>query len=604
MKNLSYILSLVVLIAFGCRKSVDDLKVEEENHVPEFLDGYEPAEELVTGSVFGTVIDETGAAVANATIKFGSTLVNTDTYGSFLFENVEMNKKGTYIDVKKDGYFDTGRRFYPQDGSTNTIKIQLIPIVYNNTFESTAGGTINLQDDGGFIVFSPNSIVDANEEPYTGTVDVATAWLSPDDNSILNRMPGALQGVNLLNEEIGLLTFGMVGVELRGSTGQKLNIAEDATAELHIDVPNSLEAAAPAEIPLWSFNDTYGIWVEESKATLIDGFYVGDVSHFSFWNCDDPISLVYMDLIVIDDASGEPIQGVQVNITTTSGAISTGSGYSDAEGIVAGFIPKDQELILEILSPCGDVVYSQAIGPYDADVSLGEYGITNNSVVIRGEVIGCEGGLVSQGVLIVKVNGQNDYFFLQENPFAVVVPVCPGQTEVMVTGGSLTSLTQGNFITAPIGETVNVGSLSSCGEELLGYMKITVDGITTRYFEINSISQAPDTLTPFVTYIFMSDQSAELAGDTLRASVGFASGGAGYANYAADWSDTDFIDYIIDTENGWVFFDDFDTFIVDEYGPYTGTIVSGYMSGSLTNYYDSQNSTVFVEGSFKAIRDD
>ena len=45
-------------------------------------------------------------------------------------------------------------------------------------------------------------------------------------------------------------------------------------------------STAPATIPLWSFNETTGIWQEEGSATKVRNAYVGNVSHFSWWNCD------------------------------------------------------------------------------------------------------------------------------------------------------------------------------------------------------------------------------------------------------------------------------------------------------------------------------
>lgn len=603
MKNLSILLSLVILLTWSCRKSVDETIIEEDNYVPEILEGYEPREELVTASVFGTIVNEEGISVEGANIELGNQQIMTGTDGAFLFKNVEMNKSGTFIKITKEGYFDTGRRFYPDEASFHNLRIELIPVIYGSNFESGTGATIDIQNAGGFIVFGPNTIANENGDLYNGIVEVATTWLAPNDITILNRMPGALEGVNLSNEEVGLQTFGMIGVELRGSSGEKLNLLEGATAEIHVDIPASMESTAPSEIPLWSFNDFYGIWVEESSATLVDGHYVGKVSHFSFWNCDDPIELVYMDLSIVNGLNGQPVEGVQVNFTTTSSVIATGSGYSNAQGKVEGFIPKDQDLVLEILSPCGEVLVTQNIGPYSMDISLGQFEI-NNMVEVSGEIIGCEGADVNEGILIVKIEGEDYHYYLQNNPFNITIPTCLNSTDIEVAGGDLSTLTQGEFITAPVDDNINLGTLAACGEELLGYWKVTVDQVTTRYFQINSVSQTPDTLTPFVTYIFMSDQPAELPGDTLQASIGFASGGSGYANYAADWSDTDFIDYLIDTENGWYIFGDFESFIIDEYGPYTGTLISGYMSGNLTNTYNGQNTSVFVEASFSAIRDD
>jgi hypothetical protein len=35
---------------------------------------------------------------------------------------------------------------------------------------------------------------------------------------------------------------------------------------------------------LWSFDEAKGLWKEEGQAIKTGSNYVGDVSHFSFWN--------------------------------------------------------------------------------------------------------------------------------------------------------------------------------------------------------------------------------------------------------------------------------------------------------------------------------
>jgi hypothetical protein len=58
------------------------------------------------------------------------------------------------------------------------------------------------------------------------------------------------------------------------------------TAKLRFTIPSSLRSTAPATIPLWSVDETTGLWKQEGSATKGTDYYEGDVSHFSFWNCD------------------------------------------------------------------------------------------------------------------------------------------------------------------------------------------------------------------------------------------------------------------------------------------------------------------------------
>ena len=116
---------------------------------------------------------------------------------------------------------------------------------------------------GGTIVFAPNTIQKSDGTPYTGTVKVAAKWLDPSDPSTMAKMPGNLFGVNSRSEEVVLGTYGMIAVELESEAGESLNILSGNTAKVTTPVRTSMLNNAPNEIPLWSYNEEYGVWVEE-----------------------------------------------------------------------------------------------------------------------------------------------------------------------------------------------------------------------------------------------------------------------------------------------------------------------------------------------------
>jgi hypothetical protein len=64
-------------------------------------------------------------------------------------------------------------------------------------------------------------------------------------------------------------------VELETETGATLQLAEGKPAIIKMKVPSSLVAAAPAQIPLWHFSETDGLWREQGLATLNNGWYSG-----------------------------------------------------------------------------------------------------------------------------------------------------------------------------------------------------------------------------------------------------------------------------------------------------------------------------------------
>lgn len=601
MKYLHIIFIILVISAIGCRKDFETTKVTDNPHTPVLLGNYDPIIEEVISTVAGTVIDEMGAPVEGAIVSIGALEKTTDAFGVFLFKNTSMNKKGTFVQVEKDGYFIGGRRFYPRENTPSQVRIELLEKTFTESFDASAGGTVDISDGGGSIVFSPNSIKTNSGSIYNGTVKVATKWLSPTEQKTFDQMPGALQGVDARNEEVGLTTYGMIGVELEGSAGEKLNIADGFTAELSIEVPASLQSVAPAEIPLWSFDYTYGIWVEEGSATLQNGKYVGEVSHFSFWNCDYPGKVVEFEVKVINQNTGTPFAFAEVVMTLVDG-ISSGHGYTNSEGIASGLIPSGEEFNLKVFgpSPCGTEIYSTTVGPFTTDVILDDILISSAQfITFTGDILDCNNTPTTNGALVLKMNGTYSTHLINSNPFEFTIFDCSNGTDIEIAGVDLENGTQGSMITAPANG--NVGSLLACGDLLTGFMKITIDG-TSEIYPAN-IRQVPDTLTPFLTQINYANNF------TINDSVAIYMGVTNSTNppvwSVGDFSNSNYIDIIHVSKNGWRIANngpEFDSFTFTEYGIFNNTIVEGYASGNLINNYASLDVPVFVELEFRAYR--
>ena len=134
---------------------------------------------------------------------------------------------------------------------------------------------------------------------------------------------------------------------------------------------------------------------------MTNGVYVGEVSHFSFWNCDAPFPLIELDLRLVDE-EGFPVANHQVSITPPSGW--SGYGYSGQDGEVSGKIPANKELILSVYNRCAEVIYTQTIGPFAANTSLGDITLTGlgvNSTTVKGNLLNCAGRPVTNGLVIV-----------------------------------------------------------------------------------------------------------------------------------------------------------------------------------------------------------
>lgn len=426
--------------------------VTEETPDPEIIDGYKPLIQIINGDLIGQVVDFEGAPVSDAIVKMSventTNSTTTDIYGHFLFNDVDMNAKGQYVTIEKEGFFLGSRRFFPQADAKSRVKVEMITKTFNQSFNSSAPETISFGNVD--IDFPLNGIITENGTPYDGTVYVAAQWLDPTTNRVYDQMPGNLQGVNTLNEEVALKTLGMIAVELQAENGEKLNIVEGVAAGFRYTIPEELRENAPAEIPLWSFHEEVGMWSQDGLATLSpDGSeYRGEFTHFSFWNWDIPSGNVYFSA-TFQDEDGNPIQNVLVTLSSTN--YGTGAGYTDDQGYVSGIIPAGDVLTMEVWAAfgCSTSFYTQEIGPFEEDVNLDSITLIDTSVnatSVSGNLVNCDGDAVLNGVVLITLDGYTWYNYTDDGSFSFYLNNCAEFDELSLIGYDLDALLGSNPI--------------------------------------------------------------------------------------------------------------------------------------------------------------
>lgn len=399
MKTRVYFLVLVLSVfQLSCEdESVLTSQGPEEEMVQTVdLTNFSPAKEIVTADVLIKVFDESNEPVENASIRMLGSSFSTNQFGFVLVEGIEMDKEGTLIVAEKAGYFQGSRRFFPIDGNLAYANIQLMEAQEIGSFDSSNGGSVS-SEEGLSINFQANTIVDPTGEPYDGVVSIAAKWIDPSSTAGALEMPGSLQGVNNDLDELALSSFSMAVVELNGD-GQKLNLAPGSTAEVGFLIPPDLVANAPEQIPLWFFDDEFGIWVEEGEATKEGDQYVGEVAHFSFWNCDAPFELVQIEGRLLS-TSGEALVSQLIQIQVVGSGIAS-TGYTDDKGYFSGKVPKDQLLVLSVPG-CSSAA---EFGPLSEDTNLGDFILEDvfEFETISGQVLDCNGAPVSNAIVSIE----------------------------------------------------------------------------------------------------------------------------------------------------------------------------------------------------------
>ena len=459
-----------IIVIISCQKS--DHKSDNNTNKPV---------EYVSATISGRILDNNKQPVNGAVVKAGSQTATTDINGNFRITNVSLNKNAGFIKVEKDGFFEGSRTIVVNANAVNYVSVELIKRTISGTVSGSSGGNITVQG-GGNIVFTGNSFVNkAGNSAYTGTVSVSTFLLNPTASNFTEIMPGTLRGITTGNEETGLQSFGMMAVELTGAGGEKLQLGAGKTATLTFPIPTALLAQAPATIPLWSFNDTTGLWKEEGIATKQGNNYVGTVSHFSFWNCDIPYNVIDFKT-TIKDQNGNGVYPALVTLKTTSDTVTSyGYGYTDTTGFVGGKIPKGKTLQLKVWNKCNEVIYTKEIGPFSADADLGTITITigaSTQYTFSGTVVNCTFAAVTNGLVDISIDSMHYRTAVNNGSFSATVARCNNEpTTAVLTAYDLSTNQSGPATNVAVNSTtVNAGQINGCGTPLERYLLYTLDG--------------------------------------------------------------------------------------------------------------------------------
>ena len=432
----------------------------------------------VQGTVTGKVVDNSNNAVAGATVKAGSNTTTTDSRGLFRFNNIQLDKYSAVITVEKSGFFKGYRVFSASPNNTNFVKLKLVSKTLIGSIDAVAGGSVSLPDNSKITLPASGIVVRSNNQSYSGSVKVYAEVIDPASADIAQIVPGSFQGTDAANNRVTLKSYGMLAVELEGNSGEQLQIAAGKTAKLKFTIPSSLRSTAPATIPLWSVDETTGLWKQEGNATKGTDYYEGDVSHFSFWNCDVSTPTIFLELNLKTVEGSLPFTQVKITRVNSGGAT---YGYTDSTGHVGGLVPKNEPLLLEVFSNCNQPVFSQNIGPYSSNTNLGTITVTIppiNYLQITGSAVNCSNQPVINGNAMIYYDGHLYNKPISNGSFSLTVTRCSNSNatiEVVVVdniGNEQSSIWSG---TASSG-TASTGTLSACGTSSVSFFNYTLDG--------------------------------------------------------------------------------------------------------------------------------
>jgi len=234
--------------------------------------------------VSGRVYDDHLQPIANAQVTVGAKKVQTDANGRYFIPFSWQER--TMVKAEHPDFMTRTVGFYPTKADTVFCSVLMEQFKVTHTFN---GKDAMLLGNTAFTVQLPeNSIVDQTTgQAYTGTVKACITSARPGDPLFGERMPGGdFLAINAQGQERVLYSYGFFSCELRGENDQKLNLAPGVKASVAFQIAEDQQTKALPTMPLWHFDEQASIWKEEGTATKQGNTYIGEVSHFSSWNCD------------------------------------------------------------------------------------------------------------------------------------------------------------------------------------------------------------------------------------------------------------------------------------------------------------------------------
>jgi len=440
------------------------------------------APDPITSILQGNILDENNLPAAGVTITVGNKTAITNSTGYFRIADASLDKNTSLVTAEKTGYFK-GYRVFAATTGTNQVVIKLVRRNLAGTITASAGGNATLTN-GAKISLAANSVITATSgADYAGDVKVFASYIDPSASDIAEIVPGSLAANDKDGKRVMLASFGMLAVELESSTGEKLQIKSGSVATLTSPIPSSALSSAPATIALWYIDEQTGLWKEEGVAAKQGNSYVGDVKHFSFWNCDYPMNVVSLSL-TLHNAGSLSIRNAKVKVTANSDTgVSFCYGFTDSLGQVKGYVPSGKGLLVEMLDPCNKTIHSQSIPPLSTNTDLGIITVTstNGSILtMQGTISDCADLPIKNGYAIISFDNVIQYAATDATgQFSTSFVTCSGTpASAIIIGVDQTSEQQGSattvMITAPVTRAENI---KACGSSSAQFINYTLDAV-------------------------------------------------------------------------------------------------------------------------------
>jgi hypothetical protein len=218
-----------------------------------------------TSAIFsGTVLDATGAPVANARVTINGLVRLTNDKGAYA-ASIAESRAGYVLDIRKDGYaplntFKTAGELSQRYVLAKAFAKVINPAVSNVIVDPASGIQVTLP---------AGSLQGSTGSPATGQVTFSIAPHGPDT------MPGDFSARNASNQPVALETVGAVTLAAVDSAGNSLVLLAGKSLGVSLPVPVAAGGQMPACVlngscraAMWRFDPVTGLWKEQTASSV------------------------------------------------------------------------------------------------------------------------------------------------------------------------------------------------------------------------------------------------------------------------------------------------------------------------------------------------
>ncbi|RUM44480.1 MAG: hypothetical protein DSY46_05575 [Hydrogenimonas sp.] len=277
----------------------------------------EPSMRCQTGPAIqeGRVVDhQTGEPLANVEVTIGGCRVITDAQGFYTLRDIAVNERAV-VTLTHEGYYRHSTIIQVKEYSTgkttlspNYLEYALDAYDVNEYLQSDTNHIVTIAS-GAKIELPANIYQRVNGDLYEGNISVYSAFEDPATEEGKKVFPGLFEGKNLNGDILPFRAYGLMVVDLQDLNGEPVTLAD----RIALIFP-AVSGLTAESIPLWYYDYTEGIWIEEGVAVRQDdGTYRGLVSHAGTWCLSQPVTEalgIYRGRIIY--RNGNPVKDARV----------------------------------------------------------------------------------------------------------------------------------------------------------------------------------------------------------------------------------------------------------------------------------------------------